>query len=141
MISTRKPRMEFSANASLPRTAKHCYSTSMKKYADHTPAGAPWSERPFNKVFSGQPPSKMLATWCNGVKLVNFIVNTPRCQHKHSRLSLSLGHSHAGGSIYWDHSHEVKAATNSCLWLSINSPTGSRWSQQERPKPTTRSSS
>jgi hypothetical protein len=50
----------------------------MKASVDHTPMGEPLSEKPFDKVFFSQPPSKMLAAWCDDVKLVNYTANTRR---------------------------------------------------------------
>ncbi len=74
-------------------------STSTKAFADHTPAGVRCYEKLFDKVSSGRPASRTLATWCNNVKLVNSIENTPSCQPKHSRPSLSHGRSLPGVNI------------------------------------------
>ena len=122
-------------------TANTSSSTSTKGSAGHMPPVVHWSEKPFDKDFSSQPPSKTLAIWYNSVKLVNFIANTQSYQRKHYKPSLSLGRSHAGGSTYSVHSHEDRAVTNSCSWQSTNSPSGLKRHPRGKSRPTTPSNS
>lgn len=72
---------------------------------------------------------------------VNSTTSTPRYQPKHSKPSLYLGCSRAEGLTSLDLFREDKATTSSCSWLSTNSLSGLRQSQQEKSEPSTPSSS